>query len=52
MPMNERVRNGQSMPGVFEVDHGIPITQAIEDILLRLLSRWSGFGGFEDYAKG
>lgn len=30
----DRVRNGGSMPGVFEVSRGIPIRIAIEDILL------------------
>jgi hypothetical protein len=29
-----RVRLGQSMPGVFEVNRSIPIGQAIEDLLL------------------
>ena len=42
----ERVRNGQSMPGVFEVDRGVPIAQAIEDILLlaecSLEGEWEG----------
>jgi hypothetical protein len=30
----ERVRAGQSMPGVFEVGRNVPIGRAIEDILL------------------
>ena len=30
----ERVRAGQSMPGVFEVRRAIPIGRAIEDVLL------------------
>ncbi len=42
----ERVRNGQSMPGVFEVDRGVSIAQAIEDILLlaecSLEREWEG----------
>ncbi len=42
----ERVRNGQPMPGVFEVDRGVPIAQAIEDILLlavcSLEREWEG----------
>ena len=42
----ERVRNGQSMPGVFEVDRGVPIAQAIDDILLlaecSLEGEWEG----------
>ena len=35
----ERVRNDKPMPGVFEVDRGVPIAQAIEDILL--LAEWA-----------
>jgi len=42
----ERVRNGQSMPGIFEVDRAVPIAQAIEDILLlaecSLDGEWEG----------
>jgi len=30
----DRVRAGQSMPGVFEVSRAVPIGRAIEDILL------------------
>jgi hypothetical protein len=30
----ERVRSGQSMPGVFEVSRNVPVRRAIEDILL------------------
>ena len=30
----ERIRAGQSMPGVFEVSRAVPIGRAIEDILL------------------
>lgn len=30
----ERVKAGQSMPGLFEVGRGIPFSKAIEDILL------------------
>jgi hypothetical protein len=30
----ERVRAGQTMPGVFEVSRAVPIGRAIEDILL------------------
>ena len=43
---HERVRNGQPMPGVFEVDRGVPIAQAIEDIVLlaecSLEGEWEG----------
>lgn len=42
----ERIRAGQSMPGVFEVSRAIPIGQAIEDILLlaeySLDNEWEG----------
>ena len=42
----ERVRNGQRMPGVFEVDREVPIAKAIEDILLladcSLEGEWEG----------
>ena len=42
----ERVRNGNSMPGVFEVGRGVPISVAIEDILLlaeySLEGEWEG----------
>ena len=42
----ERVRNGNPMPGVFEVDRGVPVAQAIEDILLlaecSLEGEWEG----------
>jgi len=42
----ERVRNGNPMPGVFEVDRGVPVAQAIEDILLlaecSLEEEWEG----------
>ena len=42
----ERVRNGKPMPGVFEVDRGVPVAQAIEDILLlaecSLEEEWEG----------
>jgi len=30
----DRIRNGKSMPGVFEVNHQVPIGIAIADILL------------------
>jgi hypothetical protein len=30
----ERVQAGQSMPGLFEVGRSVPLTKAIEDILL------------------
>ena len=30
----ERVRDGKSMPGVFEVSRSVPLKEAIEDILL------------------
>ena len=30
----DRVRNGDRMPGVFEVSRGVPIVVAVEDILL------------------
>ncbi len=42
----ERVRAGQSMPGVFEVSRDVPIGVAIEDILLlaecSLDDEWEG----------
>ena len=42
----ERVRAGQSMPGVFEVSRDVPIGRAIEDILLladySLDGEWEG----------
>lgn len=42
----ERVRAGESMPGVFEVSRGVPIGRAIEDILLlvdySLDGEWEG----------
>jgi hypothetical protein len=42
----ERVRAGQPMPGVFEVSRAVPISQAIEDILLlaecSLDDEWEG----------
>jgi hypothetical protein len=42
----ERVRAGQSMPGVFEVSRSIPVGQAIEDIMLitecSLEGEWEG----------
>ena len=42
----ERVRAGQSMPGVFEVSRPVAISQAIEDILLlaecSLEGEWEG----------
>jgi hypothetical protein len=43
----ERVRNGKSMPVVFEVGRGVPAGQAIEDILLivadfSLEGEWEG----------
>jgi hypothetical protein len=42
----ERVRAGQSMPGVFEVGRDVPIGRAIEDILLlvecSLDGEWEG----------
>lgn len=41
-----RVESGQPMPGVFEVSRGVPIGQAIEDILLlaecSLDGEWEG----------
>ena len=41
-----RVRSGQPMPGVLEVGRGVPIGQAIEDILLlyeySLEGEWEG----------
>ena len=42
----ERVRAGQSMPGVVEVNRSVAISQAIEDILLlsecSLEGEWEG----------
>ncbi len=42
----ERVRDGKSMPGVFEVGRNVPIGTAIEDILLlaecSLEGEWEG----------
>jgi hypothetical protein len=42
----ERVRAGQSMPGVFEAGRDVPIGRAIEDILLlveySLDGEWEG----------
>ena len=42
----ERVRAGQSMPGVFEVSRAVPIGRAIDDILLlaeySLRDEWEG----------
>ena len=42
----ERVRAGQPMPGVFEVNRAVPIGRAIEDILLlaecSLDGEWEG----------
>lgn len=42
----DRVRAGQSMPGVFEVSRAIPISHVIEDILLlaecSLEGEWEG----------
>jgi hypothetical protein len=42
----ERIRAGQSMPGVFEVSRAVPIGRAIEDILLlaeySLDDEWEG----------
>ena len=42
----ERVQKGQSMPGVFEVSRAIPISCAIEDLLLlaeySLEGEWEG----------
>jgi hypothetical protein len=43
---HDRVRAGQSMPGVFEVSRAVPIGRAIEDILLlaecSLEDEWEG----------
>ena len=30
----QRVRSGQRMPGIFEIGRGVPVRQAIEEILL------------------
>lgn len=42
----DRVRLGKPMPGVFEVGRGVPISRAIEDILLladcSLRGEWEG----------
>jgi hypothetical protein len=42
----ERVRNGDRMPGVFEVSRAVPILVAVEDILLidecSLPEEWEG----------
>jgi len=42
----ERVRAGKRMPGVFEANRGVPIAQAVEDILLlaecSLEGEWEG----------
>jgi hypothetical protein len=42
----ERVRAGQPMPGIFEVNRAVPIGRAIEDILLlaecSLENEWEG----------
>lgn len=42
----ERVRDGRSMPGVFEVGRNVPVRVAIEDILLiaecSLNGEWEG----------
>jgi hypothetical protein len=42
----ERVKAGQSMPGVFEVSRAVPVGRAIEDILLlaecSLDGEWEG----------
>jgi hypothetical protein len=42
----ERVRDGESMPGVFEIGRSVPISVAIEDILLlaecSLEGEWEG----------
>jgi Domain of unknown function (DUF5615) len=42
----ERVRNGQSMPGVFEVSRKVPVRLAIDEILLlaecSLEGEWEG----------
>ena len=42
----ERVRHGKSMPGVFEVSRKVPISDAIEDLLLiaecSLDGEWKG----------
>ena len=42
----ERVRNGQSMPGVFEVARKVPVRLAIDEILLlaecSLEGEWEG----------
>ena len=45
----ERVRNGNSMPGVFEVGRGVPIGVAIEDILL--LAEYSFEGEWEGQVR-
>lgn len=42
----ERVRDGKPMPGVFEVGRGVPVSRAIEDVLLlaeySLEGEWEG----------
>jgi len=38
----EQVRNGQPMPGVFEVSRKVPIGVAIEEILLLAECSWEG----------
>lgn len=45
----ERVRDGESMPGVFEVGRAVPIGRAIEDILL--LAEYSLDGEWEGQVK-
>jgi hypothetical protein len=41
----ERIKSGQRMPGVFEVNTSAPIGQVIEDVLL--LAEWSVEGEWE-----
>jgi hypothetical protein len=38
----ERVEKGQSMPGVFEIGHTVPIGQAIDDLLLIAMASQEG----------
>ena len=45
----ERVRDGKSMPGVFEVGRGVPIGRAIEDVLL--LAEYSLDGEWEGQVR-
>jgi hypothetical protein len=45
----ERVRAGQSMPGVFEVSRAVPVGRAIEDILL--LAEYSLDGEWEGQVR-